>query len=360
MRTKHVLTVSGILCSLFLLSVTVFPSYAGQPVIKLKAATYFSQTQPLGEGFMMFIDKVQKQSKGQVEVQTFMGGSLLGTKDIYDGVVQGVVDIGLTMPGYNSGKFPEMELVEVPHGYVSAYVSSHVANDYFNQYNPKEFNQTKMLYWFASPPSVIILNKPAKTLADLKGLRIRGTARVGEVVSALGGIPQSTAAGEVYTGISRNVIDGIMWPISTLDEWKLADLKPKITNTWQVGGVFAFYTVMNKKTWDKLPANIQKIFKDVAEEMITQHAAFYDNADLKGYELGKGAAAEIFNLSKEDNDKAIQAIQPVTERWISTMVAKGFNANDMKARPQFLKDRAKYWAAKQKELGIKAIPGRLD
>jgi len=154
-------------------------------------------------------------------------------------------------------------------------------------------------------------------------------------------------------------MDGIMWPISTLDEWKLADLKPKITNCWQVGGVFAFYTVMNKDTWNKLPSNIQKIFMEVAEEMITKHAAFYDGADLKGYAMGQSAAAEVFNLSKEDINKAIKMIQPVADKWVSGMVEKGFKAEDLKARDQFLWDRAKYWAAKQKELGIEAIPGRL-
>lgn len=362
MNEKRFLRVIGATCiALFILSVVVSPSYASQPnVIKLKAATYFSPTQPLGEGFNLFFDKVIKKSKGQVEVQTFMGSSLLGPKDIYDGVVSGTVDIGLTMPGYNTGKFPEMELVEMPHGYVSAYVSSHVANDYFNQFNPKEYSQTKMLYWFASPPSVVICNKPVKSLADLKGLKIRGTARVGEIVTALGAVPQSTAAGEVYTSISKNVIDGIMWPISTLDEWKLADLKPKILNSWQIGAVFAFYTVMNKKTWEKLPANIQNCFKEAAEEMITEHAAFYDASDLKGYEMGKGAAAELFNFSKQDTEKAIQSIKPVTDKWVSGMVAKGFDGNEMKKRPQFLWDRSKYWSAKQKELGIKAIPGRID
>jgi TRAP-type C4-dicarboxylate transport system substrate-binding protein len=353
MNEKRFLRVIGATwIALFILSVVVFPSYASQPnVIKLKAATYFSPTQPLGEGFNLFFDKVMKRSKGQVEIQTFMGSSLLGPKDIYDGVVQGTVDIGLTMPGYNTGKFPEMELVEMPHGYVSAFVSSHVANDYFNQFNPKEYSQTKMLYWFASPPSVIICNKPVRTLADLKGLKIRGTARVGEIVSALG---------EVYTSISKNVMDGIMWPISTLDEWKLAELKPKILNSWQIGAVFAFYTVMNKNTWEKLPANIQTIFKEAAEEMITEHAALYDGSDLKGYEMGKSAAAELFNFSKQDTDKAIQLIKPVTDKWVSGMVAKGFDGNEMKKRPQFLWDRSKYWSAKQKELGIKAIPGRID
>ncbi len=361
MKKRRLLTIIRVSCLVLVMvcAVALSPNASQADVIKLKAATYFSPAQPLGKGFTMFLDKVMERSNGQVKIQSFMGGSLLGPKDIYDGVVQGTVDIGLTMPGYNSGKFPEMEIVEVPHGYVSSFVSSHVANDYFNKYDPKGFSETKMMYWFASPPSVIILNKPAKTIADLKGLKIRGTARIGEVVSCLGAIPTSAPAGEVYTNISRNVMDGIMWPISTLDEWKLADLKPKITNCWQVGGVFAFYTVMNKDTWNKLPSNIQKIFMEVAEEMITKHAAFYDGADLKGYAMGQSAAAEVFNLSKEDINKAIKMIQPVADKWVSGMVEKGFKAEDLKARDQFLWDRAKYWAAKQKELGIEAIPGRL-
>lgn len=362
MKERRLLIVIKVSCLvLVMLSAVVFPSYASQPsVIKLKAATYVSATQPLGKGVVMFLDKVMKQSKGQVEIQSFMSGSLIAAKDMYDAVVQGTVDIGMAMIGYNPGKFMESEVVEIPHGYVSGFASSHVVNDYFNKYNPKEFSDTKMLYWFASPPSVIILNKPVRTLAGLKGLKIRGTARVGEVVAALGAIPQSTQAAEVYTGLSKNVIDGIMWPISTLDEWKLAELKPKITNCWQVGGIFIFYTVMNKNTWEKLPSNIQKIFKEAAEEMITEHAVFYDASDLTGYAIGQTAAAEVFNFSKEDTENAIKMIQPVTDNWVSAMVAKGYNANDMKERSQFLWDRSKFWSAKQKELGIKAIPGRIN
>ena len=155
MKDKRFLGVIGVTCiALFVLSVVVLPSYASPPnVIKLKAATYFSPTQPLGEGFNKFFEKVMKRSNGQVEIQTFMGSSLLGPKDIYDGVVQGTVDIGLTMPGYNTGKFPEMELVEMPHGYVSSFVSSHVANDYFNQFNPKEYSQTFLLQLFVRSSS---------------------------------------------------------------------------------------------------------------------------------------------------------------------------------------------------------------
>ena len=328
-----------------------------QSKIELRAATYFATTHQLYKSMEDFLRKVEERSGGRVKVNIFAGNTLLGAREIYDGVVKGVADIGMTMIGYTAGRFPEMEFLELPHSYPSSYVSSYVTNDYFKKYKPKEFDQTHLLYWFVSPPSVLILTKPVNKLEDLKGMKVRGTARVGDVLSALGAVPQSTVAGEVFTSMSRGVIDGIMWPYETLYGWKLGELKPYVTSCWQVGGVYAFYTVVNKNTWDKLPDDIKKIFNETSEEWIEKHGMAYLQIDVEGLEYGRKLGCKIIELGPDEIPKWKKAVSPVIGAYVKEMVGKGYSEKDMKDRTDFINSRVEYWAKKQKEAGIKAPTG---
>jgi TRAP-type C4-dicarboxylate transport system substrate-binding protein len=304
-----------------------------------------------------FLKKIEERSGGRVKMNIFAGNTLLGAKEIYDGVVKGVADIGMTMIGYTAGRFPEMEFLELPHSYPSSYVSSHVTNDYFSKYKPKEFDQTQMLYWFVSPPSVLILTKPVNTLEELKGKKVRGTARVGDVLTALGAVPQSTVAGEVFTSMSRGVIDGIMWPYETLFGWKLGELKPHVTSCWQVGGVYAFYTVMNKDTWNKLPDDIKKIIRETSEEWKEKHALAYLQIDIEGLEYQKKLGGKIIELSSDEIPKWKKAVSPVIGAYVKEMAGKGYSEIEMKEKTDFIASRVEFWTKKQKEAGIKAPTG---
>ena len=69
-----------------------------QSKIELRAATYFATTHQLYKSMEDFLRKVEERSGGRVKVNIFAGNTLLGAREIYDGVVKGVADIGMTMP----------------------------------------------------------------------------------------------------------------------------------------------------------------------------------------------------------------------------------------------------------------------
>jgi TRAP-type C4-dicarboxylate transport system substrate-binding protein len=326
-------------------------------VIELRAATYFANTHALCKQWEQFLKTVEKRCNGKVKIKLYAGGTLLKAKEIYDGVVKGVADLGMVMIGYTHGRFPEMELIELPHGYASSVVSSHAANDFYHKFKPKEFNQTHLNYWFVSGPSVSILSKPVRTLAEFKGLKVRGTGRVGDTLKALGAVPQSTVAPEVYTAISRGVIDGIMWPYETLYGWKLADVAKYVTSCWQVGGVYAFYSTMNKKAWDKLPADVKKVFDETSKEWIQKAAMTYLNSDVEGMKHGKKLGVKFIDLSPDQVKKWKDAIKPVIGSYVKQMVDKGYSKADMKARLDYLNQRIAYWSKWQKDQGIKSPTG---
>ncbi len=104
------------------------------------------------------------------------------------------------------------------------------------------------------PANVIqTLSKPVKTLEELKGLKIRGTGRVGDIVKALGATPMPIEMVDLYESLRRGVIDGNMGPLEQLKGFKIGELIKYVTESWKVGSVFGFYVTMNKRKWDSLP-----------------------------------------------------------------------------------------------------------
>ena len=90
--------------------------------------------------------EVEKRTNGKVKVQTFPGGTLLPAKNIFDGVISGVADIGNFAMSYQPGRFPVSEAVDQPIGFSSARSASLALYDLIKKYKPKEFETGKNSY----------------------------------------------------------------------------------------------------------------------------------------------------------------------------------------------------------------------
>lgn len=74
-----------------------------------------------------------------MEVTLYTGGTLLSTANIAAGVRHGVADIGASNLAYTRGLFTVMEILDLPLGFPSGWVASHVANDFYHKIDkPKE------------------------------------------------------------------------------------------------------------------------------------------------------------------------------------------------------------------------------
>ncbi|MFC1822256.1 TRAP transporter substrate-binding protein DctP [Thermodesulfobacteriota bacterium] len=221
MKLRHFIIMAGIMC-LMLTFIPFGNALAASKVIKLKVANYFPpptfQSKVLGE----FCKELEKRTGGGVKVDYFTGGSLLKAPAMFDGVVNGIVDIGYSHVYYTPGRMPVTEAAGLPLGYPSAWVASQALNDFYNEFKPKEFNKVKVLWLNTSPNSAIATaKKPIRKLEDLKGLTIRAPGQAGEVIKALGGTPAPTPMMEVYDALSKGVIDGEASNFETLIAFKL-------------------------------------------------------------------------------------------------------------------------------------------
>ena len=293
----------------------------------------------------MWIKEINKRTNGAVEINYLPGASLTTSDKVYDGVVTGISDIGFSVVAYNVGRFPQTELIDMPQGYPSGYVSTMVANDFYNQFKPPEFSDVHVLYFQATGPQVIFTTKKAvSTLEDLKGLVLRSTGVGSKIATVLGATGYAAAQNAAYELMSKGVIDGSIAPREVLLGWKQAEVVNYVTECYDIGSVSNMYVVMNKDKWNGLSVDIQKIFTDVSQQWIEYHGMVSANYDKIGmdYFFTQPNRKEI-NLSPEESKRWVEKVQVLVNNTLGNIGAKGFNQY---ALEQYIQDRIKYWAAK--------------
>ncbi len=295
--------------------------------IKLTYSNFFPPTHIQSKLAEAWCKEVEKRTGGRVKVEYFPGQTLTKARQVYDGVVQGMSDLGLCLFAYTRGRFPLMEVVDLPLGYPNGKVATKVANAVAEKFKPKELDDVAVMYLHAHGPGLLhTKDKPVKTMADLKGLKIRSHGTSAKVVKALGGTPVAMPMPELYQALQRGVVDGALYPVEVNKGWKMAEVVKYMTVDKPIAYTSTFFVVMNKGKWAALPADIKKIIKKINAEWVVKHGEAWDTSDAKGkaYFLEKGG--KIIQLSPAEGEKWKKAIKPVLGDYVKEAAKKGVPA----------------------------------
>ncbi|MCX5812466.1 MAG: TRAP transporter substrate-binding protein, partial [Proteobacteria bacterium] len=301
-----------------------------------------------------FCEELNKKLTGKVEITQYTGSTLLSADKMAAGVLTGIADIGLSNLSYARGRFPVMEMMELPLGFPSAWIAGHVANDFYNKYKPKEFDKYQVLMLSTSPINVIqTVKKPVNTPEDVKGLKLRGTGRLGDIVKAFGGTPIPVSTPEMYDSLKKGVIEGALLPLETLKGFKTGEVMRYSTASWRVGSAYCFYVVMNKDKWKSLPPDAQKTITEFSKEFTERWTVEWNNIDIEGREYFLKQGGKIIYLNEAENAKWIKAAQPVIEDYKKDLTSKDYKAAEVDGWIKFTKERIEYWTKQEK---VKKIP----
>ncbi len=328
-------------------------TFAAEPV-KLKLANYFPPTHMNSVMMGKFAEELNKKLAGKVELTQYTGSTLLAAPKMAAGVTSGIADIGLSNLSYTRGRFPVMEIMELPLGFPSSWIATHVANDFHNKFRPKDFDAYHVLMLSTSPINVLqTLNKPVKTLEDIKGLKLRGTGRLGDLVKALGATPIPVETPDLYDSLKRGVIEGALLPLETLKGFKTGEVLKYVTASWKVGSAYCFYVLMNKQKWDSLPPDVQKVIDEYSREFTERWAVEWNNIDIGGRDFFISKGGQIVPISDAESARWIKAAEPVIDDYKKDLVSKGHKAGDIDGWLSFVRERIEYWKGQEK---IKQIP----
>lgn len=335
----------------------LFSTYSfGTDVITLKFANFFPPLHRNSPVMAKYCEELNKRLAGKVKLNYYTGGTLLTAPKIAAGVSSGIADIGLSNCAYSRGRFPVTEIMELPLGFPSAWIGSHVSIDFYNKFKPKEWDNYQVLMLTTCGPNVLQTRaKPVKTLEDLQGLKIRGPGRIGDTVKALGGVPMPIEMADLYDALRRGVVDGNMGPIEQLKGWRVGEVQKYITASWMVGNAFAFYVVMNKNVWKRLPADVQKVFTDFSQEFNETWAQEWNNIDFEGKDFFIKEGGKILSLSDAEAQRWVKKVEPVILDFKKDLLSKGYKAAEIEEWLSYIKERIEYWKTQEKARKIPTV-----
>jgi TRAP-type transport system periplasmic protein len=336
-----------------LLALIMYSRGHAAEAIKLSFSTFLPPVHPIAVLEGQLCDEVKKRTNGRVEISYHTSGTLTGPTQIYNGIIQGISDMGMSAVGYTMGRFPLSELITLPLGFPSAWVSSKVAGDFYEKFKPKEYDKLHVLYLDGIGPFVIqTVKKPVKTMEDLKGLKLRGPGVIGDTVRHLGATPVPLEMGDVYEALRRGVLDGILGPMEMLSDWKVGELEKYVTASWKVGNSHVWYLAMNKEKWNSLPPDVQKVFTEVAAEVKEKIFVSRNQSDIRGRDFLKSQGGQIIELSDAESDRWIKAVQPMVASYKKELTTKGFATKEVDGYVSYIAERIQYWKKIEKEKGI--------
>jgi len=330
---------------------------AAPKVITLKFANFFPPPSSQSKTCEYFINELEARTNGRVKVRYFPGGSLLKSTAMVKGVEKGIADIGLSHIEYTTGRFPIMEACELPLGYPTGWVANQIMNDFYNKFKPKEWDSVKVMWFHANTPSLVITKKPVRTLEDFKGLTIRASGRMANVILALGGTPAPTPMMETYDAFAKGVVQGVFAGGESVRTFKFGELAKYVTSSWNVGPSYPFFVIINKKSYAKLPPDIKEIFDALCGEFKERFALMWEANDFPAITYAKKHGVQYIELPKAEFDRWTQAVQPVIEKYVKDMVGKGFPETEVRGWISYLKKRSSELLEKQKKLNIKSTTG---
>ncbi|MDR2017409.1 MAG: TRAP transporter substrate-binding protein [Syntrophobacterales bacterium] len=304
-------------------------SIAAEKVITLKVSNWFPITHKQSILLDEWGKEVEKKTNGKLKVNYYPAGTLVPTAQSYDAVTKGITDVGNHVLGYTVGKFPLTEIVDLPLGYPNNTVPTRLANAFYNKFKPKEFDEVKILWFHAQAPGIVhTKDKSVTKLEDLKGLKMRTYGSNAQFMGLLGGTPVAMPMTDVYDALSRGVADGLMCPYEALEGFRIGEQVKYHIENYDTSYSATFVVAMNKKKWNSLPPDVQKVIDEMSVEYIEKFAAMWDEIQKSGKEYCIKRGSKVITLDKAEQAKWVAKAEPLFEDYAKRMKAKGLPGDE--------------------------------
>jgi TRAP-type C4-dicarboxylate transport system substrate-binding protein len=269
---------------------------------------------------------------------------------LVDQVKDGVADIVWTLPGYTAGRFPMMEVFELPFMSANAEATSQAAWEYYEKYAQKEFPGVRMLAVNVHDNGYVHgRDRQVKTLADFKGMKMRApTRQTNKMLAALGAAPVAMPLPALSDALSKGVVDGYLLPWEVIPSIKAHELTKFHSETDPKARALytAVFTLqMNQAKYDGLPADLKKVIDaNTGAALSRSFGQKWDASAPPARKLATDRGNVFYVIPASELANWEKATANLDDEWVRDMTAKG---QDGKALLQSTKDMIKkYEAAK--------------
>lgn len=276
------------------------------------------------EADQLFVKYVNELCKGKLQIKFFSGGTLMPAQEVFDAVSKGSIQASGDWPNYWSGKDIAFDtLGSYPMGLTPVDYMVWIYQGGGLAIYQEIYGKYGLMYFptgVTPSESGIRSNKPVKTAADLKGMKVRmGGKAQGYILKELGAAQVVLSGAEVYQALQKGTVDGAEFSGPSTD-WKMG--LGEVSKYWIAPGFHQPASVMgvmiNKAAWEALDKETQSLVQAASKvaflEFITKQ--YWDSIEGTKNFLDKGI--QLNKIDTETLDKIEKIVNKYTEETAAT------------------------------------------
>jgi TRAP-type transport system periplasmic protein len=260
---------------------------AGVTVIRY--ASPYPPNHPFSRADIAWMKEVERRSGGRLKIQPYWGGALVSSDEATLELAHGIADMALVTPIYERAG---MTAIKVQAGF---YAGANTPAEQVAVYRclearfpvlDQEMDGVKVLaVQGGNLPNLLTRRRPITSLDQLRGMRIRTPSEIAPLLKQLGADPVTMPMGEVYSSLSKGVIDGVIAPADTLKSLHFNEVAPYL-NEWVVPRGAYPARAMSDRTWNRLPKDLQAVLSGAEPYWEQQLNSSVEHAEQAGLALG--------------------------------------------------------------------------
>ena len=264
-------------------------AFANAPIV-IKFSHVVAKDTPKGKAAEKFKALAEAATKGQVKIELYPNSTLYKDKEELEALQLGAVQmLAPSLAKFGPMGVKEFELFDLPFIFNDKQALYRVTQGPIGQdmLNKLESKGIRGLAYWDNGFKMMSSNRAMRVPTDMKGLklRIQSSKVLDKQMRALGANPQVMAFSEVYQAMQTGVVDGSENPPSNVFTQKMHEVQKHLTATNH--GYIGYAVIVNKKFWDKLPADVRTQLEAAMKE-----ATDYAN-----------------NIAQQENDQALEGIR---------------------------------------------------
>jgi TRAP-type C4-dicarboxylate transport system substrate-binding protein len=294
----------------------------------LKLATFLPPTHPIVGMYEQLAKDIAAETKGDLTIKVYAGGSLgAGPFQQYKRAVEGVADISDVCHAFHAKVFAKTMLIVQPGAATTATDATNRMWSVPEALMASDYKEVKNIYMYSVPQATFISrDKPVRTLADLKGVKVMTPgAAFAPIVASWGASPVPMDLNDMYNALSTGVVDMVaLTPTALMPPWRMSELAKYVTV-----GVSGLHNpcgaIMNKDSYASLsPTQKAALDKLTGKTLSLKAAKIFDNWVEQAFKLAKDTnKIEVIQLSPEVRKALFDAANPALQKTLGEFEKDG-------------------------------------
>jgi tripartite ATP-independent transporter DctP family solute receptor len=276
---------------------------AGMAQTKLKWAHVYETSEPFHTASVWAAQEINKRTNGRYQIDVYPASQLGKETDINQGLSLGSVDMIISGSSFAAKSYPPIGVTYYPYTFrdadhLLAYTKSDVFKELAKGYEDKSGHHIVAVTYYGVRQTSS--NKPIKTCADMKGLKMRvpDVPAYLAMPRACGANTAPIAFAEVYLALQNGTVEAQENPLTTIEAKKFYEVQKYIVLTGHI--VDHLNTVVSGNLWKKLSEEDRKIFTEVAQESAAKATAEIKEKEAKLVDFFKQKGLTVAEVNKDE------------------------------------------------------------